>query len=295
MVKMMLSIQWCVTANEHWPMWYRCLITGYIGMFTLASTFASSSPTAITPQLSERYGVSEEVSKLSVFIFLAGYCLGPLLWSSLTENFGFKPVFIIGSVGLTVFNVACGAAPNIGGMIIFRFLAGSCGSCPLTNGGAVIPSIFGLDLLGVGMAFFSLAPMAGPCLGPIIGGWINVSGTHWQWVYWTCAMFSGICLFLTIFVYTETYPGKCLQRKARRLRTTTGDDRYKAEFELHKFSFVDMLTRQVSMPVMLLIVRVLLTSSSLCLFRPLCSSRLCMVRCISFSRHSLSSLVKSTG
>ncbi|WFD35116.1 hypothetical protein MCUN1_001965 [Malassezia cuniculi] len=252
--------------QEHplsWPMWYRCYITFYIGMFTLASTYASSAPSSIIESISENFGVSDEVSRLSVFVYLAGYCLGPLVWSSMCENFGFKPVFIVASIGLTIFNIACGAAPNIGGLIIFRFLAGACGSCPLANGGAVIPSIFGLDLLGVGMAFFSLAPMAGPCLGPILGGWIFVSGTHFQWVYWSCAIFSGVCLFLTVFTYTETYPGKCLQRKARRMRNSTGDDRYKAEFELRTFSFSDLITRQVLVPIQLLIFEPMLVSSTL--------------------------------
>lgn len=260
-------VQWDgVDDKEHplkWSLLYRWYITSYIGIFTLSSSFASSCPSAILEDLSKHYGVSAEVSRVAVFVFLGGYCLGPLIWSSLTENFGFKPVFIVAAVGLTVFNFACGGAPNIGALIIFRFLAGTCGSCPLTNGGAVIPSIFGLDLLGVGMAIFALAPMAGPCLGPIIGGWIEVSGTHWQWVFWACGIFSGCCVALTVLTYTETYPGICLSKKARRLRNTTGDERYKAEFELRKFSIKDLMTRQIILPVMLLLFEPMLVSSTL--------------------------------
>lgn len=42
-------------------------------------TFASSAPSGIVPQLIEEFGFGEEVATLTISLFVAGYCIGPLL------------------------------------------------------------------------------------------------------------------------------------------------------------------------------------------------------------------------
>lgn len=58
---------------------------------------------------------------------------------------------------------------------------------------------------GKALAFFTLAPFAGPSLGPIVGGYMVVAGVSWRWVFWLLTMFAGACLVLVIFTLPETY------------------------------------------------------------------------------------------
>jgi MFS family permease len=81
------------------------------------------------------------------------------------------------------------------------------------------------------MAFFVISPFAGPALGPIVGGYVEVAGIAWRWVFWILAIFTGFCLFLAIFVIPETYAPVLLVKKAQSLRRETGDERFTAALE----------------------------------------------------------------
>lgn len=37
----------------------------------------------------ERFGFGDEVATLTVSLFVAGYCLGPLVWGPLSEDVGY--------------------------------------------------------------------------------------------------------------------------------------------------------------------------------------------------------------
>lgn len=40
------------------------------------------------------FGFSDEVATLTISLFVAGYCVGPILWAPLSEQFGRRPIFI---------------------------------------------------------------------------------------------------------------------------------------------------------------------------------------------------------
>lgn len=50
-------------------------------------------------------------------------------------------------------------------------------SVPINNAGALLADIWDGDRRGKAMSIFALAPFAGPSLGPIVSGYIQVSGT----------------------------------------------------------------------------------------------------------------------
>ena len=39
----------------------------------------------------------------------------------------------------------------------------------------------------------------------MIGGYIEVGGASWRWLFWVLALFAGACLILIIFTLPETY------------------------------------------------------------------------------------------
>src|SRR5579863_1804845 len=49
-------------------------------------TFASAAPSGVLPAMMERFGFGQEVATLTVSLFVAGYCLGPLVWGPLSED-----------------------------------------------------------------------------------------------------------------------------------------------------------------------------------------------------------------
>ncbi|KAJ7158296.1 major facilitator superfamily domain-containing protein [Mycena crocata] len=216
---------------KNWSRARRWYLTSLAGMLVLNATFASSAPSGIAAQLMEEYNLSEELVILAISLFVAGYVVGPLLWAPLSEEFGRRPIFIYSFAIYTVFQVAAAVAKNGASLLVFRFIGGVFAAAPLTNSGAIISDIWDSNTRGMAMALYTLAPFAGPSLGPTVGGFIAVSGTNFRWVFWVLTIFAGVCLIAIIFTLPETYTPVLLVKAAIKKRKETGDERYMAPME----------------------------------------------------------------
>ena len=248
---------------QNWPTPYRCYITFLVGILTFCSAFASSSPSLLAPRIMERYQVSEEAGKIPIFMFLVGYMSGPLFWGPLSELYGVRPMVWASGLGLAASNIACAHAPNLGGLICLRILAGMFGSCPLTIGGGIIAHLWRKQQLGVGMCVFGAMPMSGPSLGPLVGGCIDQSGVTYQWIFWAMGIFTGALTIVMGLTMKETNPGINLVKKAKRIRAQTGDNRYKAPFEVRHINLKELASQRLIIPLHMLLVRILCVHTGL--------------------------------
>lgn len=90
------------------------------------------------PQIEQAFTFSAEVGSLLISMFVAGYCIGPLVWGPLSEYVGRKPVFVGTFFVFICFQVGNALAPNTAALLIFRFLGGTFAASPLANSGYVI-------------------------------------------------------------------------------------------------------------------------------------------------------------
>lgn len=98
------------------------------------------------------FGLSGNGQKvLPTAIFLIGYCIGPLVFSPLSETIGRKPVlfwsfsvFLLGTLG-------CALAPDWTSLLIFRAICGTMAAAPQTVVGGVYADLFS-DLRSRGRA-----------------------------------------------------------------------------------------------------------------------------------------------
>lgn len=104
------------------------------------------------------------------------------------------------------------------------------------------------------MALFTLAPFAGPALGPTVAGYIIVGGASWRWAFWVLTMFAGLCWVQIVLTVPETYAPVILVQKAKRLRKETGDNNYYAPMEKQdKVSFGRRLNNTLGRPFVVLV------------------------------------------
>lgn len=248
---------------KNWGVMYRWYLTGIAGLLVLNSTFASSSPSGIIPDMIAYFGMSREVAILTISLFVAGYCVGPLLWGPLSESYGRRPIFIITFIIYTGFQVGCALSKNTGSILVFRFLGGCFAAAPLTNSGAMLADIWDTDHRGQAMSIFSLAPFAGPSIGPIVSGFISVTGTDWRWVYWILTIFAGVCLAIIVLGVPETYTPQLLVVKAKRMRKETGEQRWYAPLERTDHSFKNRLNSILLKPFIMLVQEPMLLAVTL--------------------------------
>ncbi|KAJ6551859.1 hypothetical protein B0H19DRAFT_1264487 [Mycena capillaripes] len=97
---------------------------------------------------------------------------------------------------------------------------------------------------------FSATIFLGPCLGPLIGGWIG-QYAGWRWIYWVLFIFTGFCFGLTLFT-PETLAPVLLRRKAAALRKATGDGKYRSLAELDHIPFAETLRIALLRPIVML-------------------------------------------
>lgn len=248
---------------QNWSVWYRWYITGIAGLLVLNATFASSAPSGVLGQLIPEFQLSHTLAVLTISLFVAGYCVGPLLWGPLSEQYGRKPIVLVAFFVYTGFQVGGALAQNTASVLIFRFLGGTFAASPLTTSGGMIADIWDADVRGKALALFTLAPFAGPAIGPIVGGYIDVGGASWRWLFWVLAMFAAVCFFLVLFTIPETYAPVIHSRKAARRRQETGDPKYFSELEAQDLHWKQRMENVLGRPFKVLFMEPMLIAITL--------------------------------
>lgn len=104
-----------------------------VAIATLAVALTSSGLSGATGSLEEDFKETRTtVLALTTAIFVLGFAIGPLLWAPLSEIYGRRNTLLVSYVFFTLWNAVAIASPNIGALVVFRFLAGAFGSSPLT-------------------------------------------------------------------------------------------------------------------------------------------------------------------
>jgi multidrug resistance protein len=248
---------------QNFGWWYKVYVTVFGAILVLNSTFSSSAPNGVSQSQIAYFGFSQEVNTLTISLWVAGYCLGPLVWGPLSERLGRRPVFLISIFAYTCWDIGCALSKNTASILVFRFLGGVFGAAPLTNSGGIIADVWDSKARGIAMSLFAVAPFAGPALGPVVSGAIQVTGTSWRWVYWTITIFSGICWVICFFTLRETYAPAILSKKAKRIRKETGDDFYKSPLDLTPLTPKNVLHDTVAFPFIMLVQEPILLAMGL--------------------------------
>jgi multidrug resistance protein len=179
---------------------------------------------------SEFHITNDVVLSLTLSIFILAYAIGPLFLGPLSEMYGRVIVLQTSNLLYLFFNLGCGLAQTKTQLIIFRFLSGLGGSAPLAIGGGVLSDLFTAEQRGRAISIYSLAPLLGPAVGPIAGGFIT-ENTTWRWVFYATTIADALIQFSGLFFLQETYPPVLLHRKKMKLIKETGNEQLHTEWD----------------------------------------------------------------
>jgi multidrug resistance protein len=233
---------------QNWSRLYRWYITLVASILVVCIAYGSSIVTGGLGLIQEKYNVSPEVAILTCSIMVCGFAVGPLLWSPLSEIIGRQPVYIISLSLYVIFNIPCALSPNIGGLLVCRFLCGVFSSSGLSLAGGTIADIWSIEERGMAIAYFSMAPYCGPVIGPIVCGWINVGSHRLDLFFWVNMAFAGVVL-IVVGLIPETYAPVILKRRASKLRKETGNMNIITEQEKVKLTFRDIIRTSLIRPI----------------------------------------------
>jgi EmrB/QacA subfamily drug resistance transporter len=110
---------------------------------------------------------------LSALLILAG---------ALNDYFGRRKMFVVGLVGFGVMSLACGLAPDIITLIVFRVLQGAAGALLVPGSLALITATFEGEEQGRAFGTWAAGSGATTILGPFVGG-LLVEAVSWRAVF----------------------------------------------------------------------------------------------------------------
>jgi hypothetical protein len=117
-----------------------CTMVVAITCFVVA--FNSAVITANLEGVSEEFGVSEEVALLTITLFVVGFGVGPMAFAPCSEISGRRPVYAITLALAVIFTIPGAVAPNIGTLLVTRFIAGVAFSAPMSLVGGTLVDLW---------------------------------------------------------------------------------------------------------------------------------------------------------
>jgi MFS transporter, DHA2 family, multidrug resistance protein len=151
------------------------------------------------PHMQSSLSASQEQVLWVLTSYLVAGAIATPLSGWLAGRFGRKLVMIVSVVGFTLASALCGMATDLQTILIARFIQGSCGAALMPLSQAILLDINPPENHAKAMAIFALGSMAGPLIGPTLGGYLT-DAFSWRWVFFINVPF-GIVSFLGMLLF----------------------------------------------------------------------------------------------
>ncbi|XP_021714684.1 protein ZINC INDUCED FACILITATOR-LIKE 1-like [Chenopodium quinoa] len=179
----------------------------------------------------------EDVGYYAGFVgsaFMFGRALTSVIWGKLADRYGRKPIIIIGTIAVVIFNTMFGLSVNFWMAVSTRFLLGSlCGL--LGPAKAYVSEVCREEHQAVGMSMITTAWGIGLIIGPALGGLLSQPAEKYPQMFSPESLFGRFpyflpCLITSAFAAVITVgsfwlPESLHMHKSKNL---SGDDSYEA-------------------------------------------------------------------
>jgi len=142
-------------------------------MASLLEIIDTSIVNVAVPTMMGNLGTTlDEISWVITGYIIANAIVLPIAgWMS--EQIGRKVYYTSCIVLFTIASVACGVAPNLSVLVIFRVIQGLAGGALLPTSQALIYEAFPVEQAGMASALYGMSVMIGPTVGPTLGGYLT--------------------------------------------------------------------------------------------------------------------------
>ncbi|RBR17298.1 uncharacterized protein FIESC28_06534 [Fusarium coffeatum] len=182
-------------------------LTFIVALATAAAPLGSTIVYPALPVLVKEFNTTETITNLSVALYMISMAIFPLWWSSFSEEFGRRTIYLISFSMFVVFSVLSAISKNITMLIIFRMCAGGASASAHSTGAGSIADLFEVYERGRAMSIFYLGPLLGPMIAPVVGGALTQE-IGWQATMWFLAIYGLVVLLMILFFLPETLKRK---------------------------------------------------------------------------------------
>ena len=244
----------------NWSLWKKSTIFVVVAMNMFWTLGLSTIYVPAASVIGEEFGFHGIVTKLPIFSYIMGFSFGPVMFISLSEDYGRKPVGMITLFVLYIFQIPQIFAKNIETIVICRFIAGLVAS-PMINYVCCIPDMFAEgDTVGLWAINIWALSAESVILGSVIGSYI-IDRLHWKWIFYI-SLIVGVPLWILFCLLPETRPAPILKKRVRHIRKTTNPHAWTI-YEVQKRPLRETLNAVVLRPCRMLFTEPIITFTSI--------------------------------
>jgi DHA2 family multidrug resistance protein len=161
----------------------RAAITACVSLATLMQALDSTIANVALPHIQGSVAASQDQIAWVLTSYIAAAAIMTPPTGFLAGRFGTKRLFLIAVAGFTAASMLCGIAQSITQIVLFRTLQGLLGAPLVPLSQSVLLSVYPRERQGFAMAVFGVGIMAGPILGPVLGGYLT-DNYSWRYVFY---------------------------------------------------------------------------------------------------------------
>lgn len=199
------------TARGHILLMNNTKSQSQIGFAVILGAFSALGPFTIDmylpsfPQIVQQFGTNASLVQLSLTACLIGLGLGQLIMGSLSDVYGRRRPLLISMIIYMLASFTCAFAPNIGFLIIARFVQGFAASGGIVISRAIVRDSYDGHEMTKFFSLLMLVSNVAPLLAPVAGSGI-ISFTTWVGVFVVLGMIGIVLVLLVTFKLRETLP-----------------------------------------------------------------------------------------
>jgi MFS transporter, DHA2 family, multidrug resistance protein len=154
-----------------------------VGLAGFMTVLDSSIANVAIPTISGNLGISVDEGTWVITVFAAANSVSIPLTGWLTQRLGQVRLFV-GSILLFVTaSWLCGIAPSLPMLLFARVLQGAVAGPLIPMSQALLLSSWPRAKSSLALSLFSMIMVAGPIVGPTLGGWVTNSYS-WSWIFY---------------------------------------------------------------------------------------------------------------
>ncbi|PWY82172.1 synaptic vesicle transporter [Aspergillus heteromorphus CBS 117.55] len=173
-----------------------------LGFLTLTITFSSTSLLPATPEIASEFHTTTETLDITNAGVLLAMGFSSLIWGPLNKLLGRRIAYNIAILVLVAASAGTAVARDMRTFTALRVLGGLTGTGFMVTGQTVLADVFEPVVRGTAVGLFMVGTVAGPAIGPCIGG-IIVTFSSWRNIYWVQVAMSGFGLVMSLLFVPE--------------------------------------------------------------------------------------------
>ena len=169
-----------------------------VGFLLALANFFAVLDTTITnvsvPNIAGGLAVSPSEGTWTITSYSVAEAITVPLTGWLARRFGTVTVFCTAMVLFGLFSFACGFAPSLGMLVVFRICQGLAGGPMIPLSQTLLLRVFPKHLAGQALALWSMTTVVAPIAGPLLGGAL-CDNVGWPWIFYINVPFAMIVAF----------------------------------------------------------------------------------------------------